>query len=49
MARRMESTCQQFEYWQQAKQNVTQTFFDTKPEPQATNNHDSAKDPTAYK
>ena len=45
----LESTCQQFEYWQQAKQNVTQTFFDTKPEPQATNNHDSAKDPTAYK
>ena len=43
----LESTCQQFEYWQQAKENVTQTFFDTKAELQVTSN--DAKDPTAYK
>jgi beta-N-acetylhexosaminidase len=40
----LESTCQQFDYWQQAKDNVLQTFFPVQTEAQAV-----LKDPTAYK
>ena len=52
----LESTCQQFDYWQQAKDNVLQTFFpeqtDAQPESQASfqaSAHTELKDPTAYK
>ena len=45
----LESTCQQFDYWQQAKQNVTQTFFNPQSEAQATHSATESKDPTAYK
>ena len=40
----LESTCQQFDYWQQAKDNILQTFFPSQPEVQA-----ELKDPTNYK
>ena len=40
----LESTCQQFDYWQQAKDNILQTFFASQPEAQA-----ELKDPTNYK
>jgi beta-N-acetylhexosaminidase len=42
----LESTCQQFEYWQQAKQNVTQTFFDAQADAQTAK---ESTDPTLYK
>lgn len=44
----LESTCQQFDYWQQAKQNVTQTFFNT-PLENSSENATALKDPTIYK
>lgn len=43
----LESTCQQFEHWQQARQTVSQTFFSAQPEAYASNT--AVKDPTAYK
>jgi len=44
------STCQQFDYWEQAKQNVTQTFFDTQSSTKAaTDNTAESIDPTNYK
>lgn len=43
------STCQQFDYWQQAKQNVTQTFFDTQPSADIATNTTESVDPTNYK
>ncbi|MEN6669896.1 beta-N-acetylhexosaminidase [Psychrobacter sp. B38] len=43
------STCQQFDYWQQAKQNVTQTFFETQTSEQADDKKDETADPTNYK
>ena len=51
----LESTCQQAAYWQQAKQNVTQTFFNISPSDTAaagtinTNTSDNTTDPTDYK
>ena len=45
----LESTCQQFDYWQQAKQNITQTFFADASETVMTAKQDEPKDPTAYK
>ena len=42
----LESTCQQFEHWQQAKLSITQTFFDSQA---ATQNTDANFiDPTIY-
>ena len=49
------STCQQFEHWQQAKDNVTQTFFGAQPytpalDSQSRNDKSNdSMDPTAYK
>lgn len=43
------STCQQFDYWQQAKQNVTQTFFDTQSSADIATNTTESVDPTNYK
>ncbi|TXD97058.1 beta-N-acetylhexosaminidase [Psychrobacter frigidicola] len=45
----LESTCQQFEYWQQAKDNVMQTFFTTKTESSSENDSSPLTDPTNYK
>lgn len=44
----LDATCQQFDYWQQAKKNVTQTFFNTSTEQSSTANSE-LKDPTVYK
>ena len=44
----LESTCQQFDYWLQAKQNVTQTFFNT-PSENSSGDAATLKDPTLYK
>ena len=44
----LESTCQQFDYWQQAKQNVMQAFFAAAETPVNHSASDSI-DPTAYK
>ena len=43
----LESTCQQFDYWQQAKENISQTFFPTALDSQAPANLE-LKDPTSY-
>ena len=43
------ATCAQFEYWQQAKQNVTQAFFDRHSEAQTISQLTQSSDPTAYK
>lgn len=40
----LESTCQQFDYWHQAKENILQTFFANQ-----TKAPTESKDPTAYK
>jgi len=40
----LESTCQQFDYWHQAKENILQTFFASQ-----TKAPTESKDPTAYK
>lgn len=45
----LESTCQQFDYWQQAKQNVTQTFFNTEPSAKTASGITDTTDPTHYK
>lgn len=45
----LESTCQQFDYWQQAKQNVTQTFFDTGFSAKTASGITDTTDPTHYK
>ena len=45
----LESTCQQFDYWQQAKNNVTQTFFDVESDIQTTEQSKVTTDPTRYK
>lgn len=45
----LESTCQQFDYWQQAKQNVMQTFFDAPPLEEYASKTTDSKDPTHYK
>ena len=45
----LESTCRQFDYWQQAKQNVTETFFNPQSEAQVIRSAIESKDPTAYK
>ena len=47
----LESTCQQFEYWKQAKQNVTQTFFSAQTDTQTVNVQTTKEstDPTLYK
>ncbi|MGP5060283.1 beta-N-acetylhexosaminidase [Psychrobacter celer] len=44
----LESTCQQFDYWQQAKQNVMQAFFAAAETP-ANHSASDSIDPTAYK
>lgn len=44
----LESTCQQFDYWQQAKQNVTQTFFDTRFSAKTASGIADTTDPTHY-
>ena len=43
----LESTCLQLEYWQQAKDNISQTFFTTQLDSQASVNPE-LKDPTNY-
>ena len=45
----LESTCQQFEHWQQAKANIMQTFFDAQIETAAPDTDTDLKDPTNYK
>jgi beta-N-acetylhexosaminidase len=45
----LESTCQQFEHWQQAKQTISQTFFSAQPKATTYDSNTTAKDPTAYK
>ena len=45
----LESTCQQFDYWQQAKNNVTQSFFNVESDTQADKPANESKDPTDYK
>ena len=45
----LESTCQQFDYWQQAKNNVTQIFFNVESDTQADKPANESKDPTDYK
>ncbi|ALF59990.1 beta-N-acetylhexosaminidase [Psychrobacter urativorans] len=45
----LESTCQQFNHWQQAKNNIMQTFFETQMDTAATDNNTGLKDPTNYK
>ncbi|WP_350561335.1 beta-N-acetylhexosaminidase [Psychrobacter sp. CAL346-MNA-CIBAN-0220] len=45
----LEATCQQFEHWQQAKQNILQTFFDLPSEGHSSNDNPLLDDPTAYK
>ncbi len=44
----LESTCQQFEHWQQAKQTITQTFFGENVDVLASD-FTVLKDPTTYK
>ena len=39
----LETTCRQFDYWAQAKTNITQNFFNTQTDKEVI------KDPTAYK
>ena len=41
------STCQQFDHWQQAKENISQTFFPTQSDSSAPANLE-LKDPTSY-
>ena len=43
----LESTCQQFDYWQQAKANIMETFFETQID--TADNTTNLKDPTNYK
>ncbi len=50
----LESTCQQFEYWQQARETVLETFFSAKIGVASSNddlldNATGLKDPTVYK
>lgn len=45
----LESTCQHFDYWQQAKTNVTQTFFNASADTQVTKELKEPIDPTHYK
>lgn len=45
----LESTCQQFDYWQQAKNNVMQTFFEVQIVTSDNNRHNEFSDPTLYK
>ena len=48
----LESTCQQFEYWQQAKENISQMFFPIQAEHQEESQisaNAELKDPTDYK
>lgn len=44
----LEATCQQSDYWQQAKQNITQTFFDTQSPIKAVIDPTQSIDPTNY-
>lgn len=44
----LESTCRQFEYWQQARQNVIQTFFDSPVGALDINATSDSIDPTIY-
>ncbi|WP_201557244.1 beta-N-acetylhexosaminidase [Psychrobacter sp. 72-O-c] len=45
----LDSTCQQFDHWQQAKDTVLQTFFAIQSAIPASENTAETKDPTAYK
>ncbi len=45
----LESTCQQFEYWQQAQKNVLTTFFSSSPDESPSITAKALKDPTLYK
>jgi len=45
----LESTCQHFDYWQQAKNNVTQTFFSASADTKVTGDLKEPIDPTHYK
>lgn len=46
----LESTCKQFEYWQQAKDNVLNTFFSAQCDtPSSENESDKILDPTNYR
>lgn len=45
----LESTCQQFAHWQQAKQNISQVFFSLQSDINSQKNTIEVKDPTVYK
>ena len=45
----LETTCQQFDYWQQAKDRITQTFFSTQRDTQVSKEQNTSIDPTVYK
>ncbi|WP_367106529.1 beta-N-acetylhexosaminidase [uncultured Psychrobacter sp.] len=45
----LEATCQQFEYWQQARHSIMQTFFESPSNSLLTGNSIRADDPTHYK
>jgi len=45
----LESTCQQFDYWQQTKDNNLQAFFPTHQSHTQISAHTESKDPTNYK
>jgi beta-N-acetylhexosaminidase len=45
----LQSTCQQFEHWQQAKNNITRAFFGPAAAGQAPNSDPVIVDPTAYR
>ncbi len=45
----LESTCQQFDHWQQAKNTILETFFNVQVETLNIDSQASFKDPTNYK
>ncbi len=45
----LKSTCQQFDYWQQAKDNIIATFFSVQTEMPRIESDDQLKDPTLYR
>ena len=45
----LKATCQQFDYWQQAKDRITQTFFSAQRDTQVSEEQNTSIDPTVYK
>ena len=44
----LESTCQQFEHWQQARHSIMQAFFNSHAEGSVIDDSHDSKDPTVY-